>query len=357
MNQLELFRSTTNHIYTGKYLFNMDFTPHLENKLRVHLDIPKSVNLTTHFGMFPRASMGLNVQSGNPLKRYEAYHDTSNLPKGSFINNIGVLEIPGSSFHFTQYVSPLQDAKSIEELLNFPYIGLKDVVSSDLKHKVQMLHAENKVASIYIGHMYENAWQIRGYENFLADMILNPTWCEVILDKITELNLYAAIEGAKAGCDCLITADDVANQRALMFSYQKWAELIKPRWAKVYDAARKIKPDIHIWYHSDGNIENIIPDLLEMGVTILNPAQPECLDLKETKSLLAGKAVIDGAIGTQTTMPFGSPDDVKRTIYQRVEELGYDGAYIISPTHVLEPEVPVENVIAFLETIQEINSR
>ena len=124
---------------------------------------------------------------------------------------------------------------------------------------------------------------------------------------------------------------------------------MKPRWAKVCHAARSIKPNIQIWYHSDGNIEDIIPELIEIGITILNPVQPECMDPFDIKRKYGDKIVLDGAVGTQTTMPFGSPDDVRQTVREHIETLGRDGAYIVSPTHVLEPDVPIDNLHAFVE--------
>jgi len=192
----------------------------------------------------------------------------------------------------------------------------------------------------------QNHW---GYEEFLMDMISYPEMCEYILDRICERNIKKAEAAARAGVDLLYTGDDVANQRTLMFSKDLWIKFFKTRWAKVYEAARSTKNDIQIWYHSDGNIMEIIPDLIEIGVTILNPVQPECMDPITIKKLYGDKIVIDGTIGTQTTMPFGSVDDVRSAIRTMKRELGYDGALILAPTHVLEPEVPIENILAFME--------
>jgi len=100
---------------------------------------------------------------------------------------------------------------------------------------------------------------------------------------------------------------------------------------------------------SNCNIWDIIPELIEIGVTILNPVQPECLDIKSVKEEFGKYIVIDGTIGTQSTMPFGTPDEVREVIKARKREIGYDGALILSPTHVLEPEVPIENIMAFIE--------
>jgi uroporphyrinogen decarboxylase len=153
-----------------------------------------------------------------------------------------------------------------------------------------------------------------------------------------------------------MVGDDVANQRSLMFSIDLWRHFMKSRWEKVFQAARSVRPEIGIWYHSDGAILDIVPELLDIGVTILNPVQPECVDPVEIKRLLGRRAAIDGAIGTQTTMPFGTPADVKAMVRERVDTLGRDGALILSPTHMLEPEVPVENVLAFFEAVDEINA-
>jgi len=124
------------------------------------------------------------------------------------------------------------------------------------------------------------------------------------------------------------------------------------RWTQVY-AARRIKPDIQIWYHSDGNITDIIPELIEIEVTTLNPLQPECIDVAEMKKKYGKHLVFDGTVGTQSTMPFGSPEEVKRVIRENKKNYGGDGGLILSPTHVLEPEVPVKNILAFVDACKE----
>jgi uroporphyrinogen decarboxylase len=271
------------------------------------------------------------------------------VPPNASIDGIGVLHVRGSMYHFTHYVSPLRNARRFEEIESFPYEHANGFSADHMSDQVRAIHAKGMVASSWVGHMYEDSWQIRGYEEFLMDMISNPEWCEFILDKITEKNIAAATAAATAGVDVIDTGDDVASQNALMFSLDQWRGFMKTRWAKVYAAARKIKPDIQIWYHSDGNILDIIPELIDIGVTILNPVQPECMDLVEVKKKFGKKIVLDGTIGTQTTMPFGTPDEVKKVVKERVETLGRDGALILSPTHVLEPEVPIANIQAFVE--------
>jgi len=98
-------------------------------------------------------------------------------------------------------------------------------------------------------------------------------------------------------------------------------------------------------------IEPIIPDLIEIGVTILNPVQPECMDPVKLKEQYGDRLAFDGTMGIQTTMPFGTPEEVDRETKRMIETVGKGGGLIIAPTHVLEPEVPIENIKAFLEAV------
>jgi uroporphyrinogen decarboxylase len=133
----------------------------------------------------------------------------------------------------------------------------------------------------------------------------------------------------------------------MMFRPELWREFLKRRWAAIYAAARTADPGVAIWYHSDGNIAQVLPDLIEIGVDILNPVQPECMDLAAVRRGFGDRLLFDGAIGTQSTMPWGTPDDVRRTVREMRELFG--GTLCLSPTHVLQPEVPPGNVVAFFE--------
>lgn len=349
MTQLELFKKTVKHEYTGKFLFYAEFIYDLLKRYEDYekLDIAK---ITEKYSMF--CPCGIQVSNiGMPEKcEYEKYFVDYDIPENAWINGLGVLEIPGSIYHFTRYISPLRNIDTLEKIKEFPFFSFENINTDGMKETADLAHSQGRVVSSWIGHMYEEAWQVRGYEEFLMDMITNPEICEYILDKYMEMNYASAVAAAAAGADILMSGDDVANQRALMFSVDTWRKFQKPRWKNVYDAARAINPNIEIKYHSDGNILDIIPDLIEIGVTILNPVQPECMDVAKLKAEFGKDLVFDGVIGTQSTMPFGSTDDVKNMIRQAKETCGYDGALIISPTHVLEPDVPLENIHAFFET-------
>ncbi|MCM8771810.1 MAG: hypothetical protein NC922_01840 [Candidatus Omnitrophica bacterium] len=351
MTQLEIFKMTVNHKPHDKFLYYAKFTPYLKEKLCEKYGIKES-EIYDFFGFFNPVYVQPEIK-----KReidFSKYYTDIEIPEGAFINSLGVLEIPAKYYHFTGYISPLRNAKSLKEIEEFPFPEPDDFSLGDMKNLVEEAHKNGKVAVCVVGHIYEDSWQVRGYEEFLIDMIEKPSFCEYILDKFTERNVKIAQLSAESGVDYIITGDDVANQRSLMFSKEMWKKFMMSRWKKVYDKAKSIKPDIQIWYHSDGNIENIIPELIEIGVTILNPLQPECMDIYKLKKEYGKYLVFDGTIGTQSTMPFGKPEEIKKLIKERKEKLGYDGALILSPTHILEPEVPIENIEAFIEASRTI---
>jgi uroporphyrinogen decarboxylase len=266
------------------------------------------------------------------------------------IDSIGVGHQGHGFYHFTEYISPLRNAESFSELERYPIRDLSRWSDAAIRKEVAERHAANQPAGLFLGHMYEDSWQIRGYEPFLIDLLTQRDWAEYLLDRIAVNNRARAIAGAQAGCDLLLSGDDVANQNAMMFTPDLWREVFKPRWAAVYAAARAIKPDIQIWYHSDGNISEILEDLIEIGVTILNPVQPECVDPRAIRKRFGKRLAFDGCVGTQTTFPFGTPDDMRGVVRGLKKDLdAMNGGLMLSPTHVLEPEVTLENIQAFFE--------
>jgi uroporphyrinogen decarboxylase len=158
---------------------------------------------------------------------------------------------------------------------------------------------------------------------------------------------------AGAGLDILRLGDDVGMQHAMMMSPAMWAKWLKPRLAKVIEAAKTANPSIIVSYHSDGMIMPVIEGLIEAGVDVLNPVQPECIDPAEVKAMFGDRLAFSGTIGTQTTMPFGTPDDVRRDVKDRIETVGKGGGLFIGPSHTMEPEVPWANVVAFVEAVEE----
>ena len=351
-SELDVFRDTIAHRRPERVLYHFDCTPDLGRRLAAH--IGGDGNWSRHFGCMTGRWLSPRRPAGVPPPDHAPYWAGHAMPKGSWVNHLGVLEVPGSAHHFTAYVSPLRHCASVDEIERYP---LDDAARLDFSHwaaEARNAHAAGLPVFAWIGHMYENAWQVRGYEPFLEDLIERPAWAHAMLDRFFRYNLHAATAAASAGADMIQCGDDVANQRTLMFSLPMWREFILSRWARVWRAAKAVKPDLVVHYHSDGNVMAIVGEMADAGLDVLNPVQPECVDTDSLHREFGDRLSFDGCIGTQTTMPFGSPADVRARVKECLERYGRKGGLILAPTHVLEPEVPIANIEAFAAACRDL---
>ncbi len=197
--------------------------------------------------------------------------------------------------------------------------------------------------------IWEMSWYLRGMENLMADMMMEDPIAEALFDRITETSVLRAESFARNGADALFLGDDIGMQHTIMMSEELYCTWIKPRLAKVIAAAKAINPNIIIFYHSCGYVTPMIPHLIDAGIDVLNPVQPECMNFEEIHKSFGDKLSFHGTIGTQTTMPFGTPEDVRREVFKNLEIAGDKGGLYVAPTHLLEPEVPVENIVAYIK--------
>ena len=142
-----------------------------------------------------------------------------------------------------------------------------------------------------------------------------------------------------------------------MIDVELWEQWLQPRLKKVIQAAKEIKPDILIFYHSCGYILPFIDKLIESGVEILNPIQPECMEFDEVHERFGDRVSFWGTLGTQQLLPFGTKEEVKRVALSRLEKCGSKGGIVIGPTHMVEPEVSWENLIAIKDAAEEFGDR
>ncbi|NQT92606.1 MAG: hypothetical protein HQ559_07590 [Lentisphaerae bacterium] len=291
----------------------------------------------------------------DPKPDFSHYFPDRKDGENGFIISGGVGYQDHGSYHFTEMIAPLRNAESFSDIEQFAYGDNSNWSDEAMKSFGAEAQASGKAASAFCGSIFEGAWHIRGQAEFLADMILNPDWAEYIMDRTAANLRNCVVAAAKAGYDRVALSDDVATQTAMMMSPELWRAMIKPRLAGVIDAARSVKPDIHVWLHSDGNLSAILDDIVEVGVTILNPVQPECVDPLAIRKRYGKNLAFDGCVGTQTTFPFGSVADVRARVRELIEGLdGLNGGLTLSPTHALEPEVPAENIIAFFDECDSI---
>ncbi len=201
--------------------------------------------------------------------------------------------------------------------------------------------------------IFETAWALRGLDTLLMDFYTNPDLAEAILDIPYRYHLTVAKKLTEMRVDMIWLGDDVGGQTQMMISPELWRQFLKPRMAALIAALRDINPNIKIAYHSDGNIYDIIPELIEIGIDVLNPLQPASLNVEQIKKEFGNRLCFWGSIDEQHTLPFGSPQDVKKQVKQRISTLGHNGGLIIGPTHHVQLDTPLENFWAMVDTIKE----
>jgi uroporphyrinogen decarboxylase len=228
----------------------------------------------------------------------------------------GVLSVPGSTAHFEEMLHPMEHFENPGEILSYPFPDYNEVYRwKDFDAKVAVLKQADLITIAFMQMtIFEIAWYLRGMENFMIDLIANREFAETLLDAILNVRINMAEKYARFGIDILMLGDDVSTQLEMMMHPDLWRKLIKPRLAEVIRAAKQVKDDILIFYHGDGNLQTIIPDLIEIGIDILNPVQPECMDPVVIKKQYGGRLSFWGTIGTQTTLPFGTARDVEEVV-------------------------------------------
>jgi len=274
------------------------------------------------------------------------------LKEGTDIDGWGIAHEIGSEAakHMTRMRHPLADVQSLQQIKEYPSPDFSNADASHQKSQVEKIHAKGLAA---IGQMemtiWETSWYLRSMEELFVDMMMKDEKAEYLLDKVTECACIRIAAFARSGVDIVAIGDDIGMQNNIMMSEELYRTWLKTRLKKVIYTAKQINPDILIKYHSCGYIKPFINDLIEVGVDILNPVKPECMDFKEICAEFGDRISFHGTIGTQTTMPFGSPEDVKREVYRNLSIAGSKGGLFCAPTHILEPEVPFANILAYVE--------
>jgi len=280
-------------------------------------------------------------------------------PEGARVDEwgIGWIRTP-SSYHFEHIIYPLREATTVDEIGDYPFPDVDadyryEGVAARVRQLQEKGFAVSASAMAVGGTVFWPPYKLRGMEQLLVDFMINPDIADALLDEVTDRITVMARKLAEASVDILSLADDLGTQLAPIISLEVFRRYIKSRLARVIEAAKQVKPDILIFFHSDGHIQEFIPDLIEIGVDILNPVQPECMDPAEIKLKYGDRLALWGTVGTQTTLPFGDAKEVKRVVKERIETVGKGGGFLIAPTHVVEPEVPWENILAFVEAVEE----
>jgi len=204
---------------------------------------------------------------------------------------------------------------------------------------------------IYGSH-FEKANFARGIENFLADMAGEPAFARALLNRIIEKNMVMLENFLPiAEIDGVLLGSDWGSQIDLLMSPDTWQEMIRPGEQREYDLVHSYGKDV--WVHSCGDIEKVIPSLIEMGLDVLNPVQPEVMDIARLKREYGHALAFWGGISTQQTLPYGTSEEVKQEARRVRDLMAQDGGYILAPAQSIQGDVPVANIMALLEVARE----
>ena len=198
---------------------------------------------------------------------------------------------------------------------------------------------------------FERAFSMRGFENILIDMVENPAFVDDLLDGYLELRMRVFdLIAAKIPVDGFLGGGDDCDQRGPIMGLERWRRFIKPRLACMIAHAHTLgKPLIA---HMCGNVMPLVDDLIEIGLDALESLQPEAMDVYILKKKCAGKMALIGGMGTQSTLPFSSPQEIKAETDRLKAELGSGGGYVLGPAKPLMKDVPTANAVSFLEAAE-----
>ena len=259
-------------------------------------------------------------------------------------------ETPFGIGRYTEIVgNPLSDETALETYI--PPNPNRPELYRDAEALIKNYGEEYWIGGVTVTTIFETAWALRGLDQLMMDFALNPELAERILDIPFKYHLVAAKRLAALGVDMIWTGDDMGAQHSMMISPDMWRQYFKPRMAQFFSEVKAVNPKIKIAYHSDGAIQPIIPDLIEIGLDILNPIQPASMDPVSLKAEFGDRLCFWGSIDEQHTLPFGKPEDVRKEVEERLATLGAGGGLIIGPTHHVQLDTPLENFYAMVEAI------
>ncbi len=254
--------------------------------------------------------------------------------------------------------APLGDTHSIRQMAAAPLPDFMAQINPEqLQADVARLHAQHYAVMASPPHLggelFETAYRLRGFEQFMIDLVDNPPLVDYLAEQLTAMHLGVSLALTRAGIDILALDDDVGEGTRMLISPDMWRRYFKPHVRTIIETCRQANPDLHIFWHSDGYIEPIIPDLIEIGVDVLNPVQPDVMDPSHLKRCYGDRLAFFGTVGTPQSWHWGTPEAMRAEVRARIETVGAGGGLILSPAYDLEPEVRWENVLAFFEAVDE----
>jgi uroporphyrinogen decarboxylase len=329
-------------------------------KLKVHLGITRPTTVFwrgLQYVLMDEEALVWSGSDGRPLIPGPAPGTLArDISADAYVDGWGCLwERRSGGIYYEVVDSPIRTA-TIDDLDRFPWPNLAHPNRfAGLRAKAKAIQdAGYAVVALSGVSPFEQAYMCRGIEQWMVDLAGDPDFAVALMRKITDLmraSVIQLLEEAGDYIDVLITGDDLGGQTSTLISPTMYRRLIKPFHMEVM-ATIKQRTKAKIFYHSDGNIYSLLGDLIEIGVDLLNPVQVSAGGMGDTARLkreFGDRLSFCGAIDTGRVLPFGTPEDVRAEVRRRIQDLAPGGGYILAAVHCIQPDVPLENVIAMLD--------
>jgi uroporphyrinogen decarboxylase len=281
---------------------------------------------------------------------YARFHDQ--VPRNASFTDWGMMMVPfPDDRNYAKHFPSMTSFTSVDQIESYPF---PDV---EAEYRYEPLRAAAKAAHD-AGYAYgagfdlgpiQTLWTLVGMDRFMMEATADEPFIHALYEKVVEILCGQARMLATVDVDIIYNGDNFATQRGLMVSRKFWREWYGPAHRRLIEILKAARPRIKYFYHADGMMQEMIPDLIEIGVDIIDPIQPECMDPSVIKREYGRDIVLSGTVGIQQTMSFGTPRDVEEEVKLRLRTIGPGGGFLLAPTHTLAPEVPWENVCAFVE--------
>jgi uroporphyrinogen decarboxylase len=283
-----------------------------------------------------------------------AGYDHPRTDDGCIINEFG-MKMRQGLLYMDVIECPLANVQSVEEVMNFPFPDPTDEGRFIMaKQYIDQYKADYFIIGDVELTMFEMAWHMMGLEKFMTDMAAREPYIEALIDRCKEFSIGIGKRLIELGVDGIWTGDDFGAQNGMLISPKMWRNLFKPRFAEVFREFKSVNPDVLIMYHCDGAIAPILGDLIEIGLEVFNPVQPNVPghDPDALKAKFGSQLSFWGAIDQQYLLPRGTAEEIEQDVAEKIRVLGAGGGYLCSPAHILQADTPPENIETFIAAVK-----
>ena len=273
---------------------------------------------------------------------------------GTIINEFG-MKMRQGILYMDVLEGPFGNVSSVNEVLKFPFPDPNEPGRYvDARKTIEKYKNDYFIIGDVELTMFEMAWHMVGMEKFMIDLASREEYTGVLLDRCKEFSIGVAKNLAALGVDGIWTGDDFGSQGGMMISPRLWRSVFKPRYAEVFQEIKIANPNTLVMYHCDGAISPILDDLIEIGMQVFNPVQPNVPGHEPAalKQKFGDRLSFWGAIDQQSLLPNGTPAEIEADVAEKIKILGEGGGYMCSPAHILQSDTPIENIECFIKAVK-----